>query len=151
MNTETFVVPFSEGIEETEHPFKKRIKEFLCVIEGFKIKFKNLHWSASNKAIHTQIDDTLDIINKYEDGIAEEYQGVFANFEPNFLKAIEVMINEPKAALKALMANVKSFYFSIPEDFDYVGIKGNCESFISELNIQLYLYNLINNKSNIDL
>ena len=148
MNTETFVVPFEDTDSgEIMNPFKKQVMDFLCILEGFKVKFKNLHWSAANKAIHVQIDETLAIINKYEDEIAEEYQGIFTNFQPDFLKAFEVKYNSANLALKALMTNIETFYRGIPEELIYVGIKGNCESFMSDLNIQQYLYNLIYNSN----
>ena len=63
-----------------------QFKDFLCVLEGFKTKFKNLHWSAYSNSIHVRVDELIDEISDYQDILAEEVQGIQGQFEPNFLK-----------------------------------------------------------------
>lgn len=52
---------------------------FLNRLEGWKTKCKNLHWAAPKKNIHVYLDEFLEILSKYQDSLAEEYQGLLGH------------------------------------------------------------------------
>ena len=58
---DTFGDNLLEGFEyESPSHEGNQFKDFLCVLEGFKTKFKNLHWSAYSNSIHVRIDELID-------------------------------------------------------------------------------------------
>lgn len=115
---------------------------FLNQLEGWKTKCKNLHWAAPKKNIHVYLDEFLDVISDYQDGLAEEYQGLLGHMQPNVIKGT------PSDTLNAIdfINEVKSgtikFYDSILEGSQYSGIKSECETFIHNINKYKYLFEL---------
>lgn len=115
---------------------------FLNKLEGWKTRCKNLHWSAPKKNIHEYLDDFLDILSDYQDGLAEEIMGITDKFQPNILKGI------PSGALNAFdfIDEVKmgtlAFYDRIPQDSIYKGVTSECETFIHNINKYIYLFKL---------
>lgn len=115
---------------------------FLNRLEGWKTKCKNLHWSAPKKNIHVYLDEFLDILSDYQDGLAEGYQGILGKMQPNAIKGI------PSEALNALdfIAEVRketiAFYDKLPQETIYKGIASECETFIQNINKYKYLFEL---------
>lgn len=115
---------------------------FLNKIEGWKTKCKNLHWAAPKKNIHVYLDEFLDILSDYQDGLAEEYQGILGKMQPNAIKGI------PSDALNAydfiieVKAGTLAFYDKIPNESIYKGITSECETFIHNINKYDYLFHL---------
>ena len=115
---------------------------FLNLLEGWKTKCKNLHWAAPKNNIHERLDEFLDIISDFQDGLAEEYQGILGHMQPNAIKGT------PSDALNALdfilevKAGTIKFYENIPEGIVYVGIKSECEAFIHNILKYKYLFEL---------
>ena len=108
--------------------------DFLNQLEGWKTKCKNLHWAAPKKNIHVYLDEFLDILSDYQDGLAEGYMGILGKMQPNVIKGV------PSDALNALdfISQVKtatiSFYDNIPQKSIYSGISSECETFIQNIN-----------------
>lgn len=139
----TFVDNFLEGFEEENTSYKEnQYKEFLCVLEGFKTKFKNLHWSAYSNSIHVRIDELIDKISEYQDILAEEIQGIQGQFDPNFLKGTNFDFNCPHEAITNLISRTDSFYSKLPQSSDFAGVKSECEAFITSIHKYKYLFNL---------
>lgn len=116
--------------------------DFLNQLEGWKTKCKNLHWAAPKKNIHVYLDEFLDILSDYQDGLAEGYMGILGKMQPNVIKGT------PSDALNALdfISQVKtttiSFYENIPQEPIYSGISSECETFIQNINKYDYLFRL---------
>ena len=116
--------------------------DFLNQLEGWKTKCKNLHWAAPKKNIHVYLDEFLDILSDYQDGLAEGYMGILGKIQPNVIKGV------PSDALNALdfISQVKaatiSFYDNIPQKSIYSGISSECETFIQNINKYDYLSHL---------
>lgn len=55
----------------------------LCKLEGFKIKFKEMHWITSNKNEHVLCDEINQAINEFQDSFAEEGLAIYSAFAPN--------------------------------------------------------------------
>lgn len=115
---------------------------FLNQLEGWKTKCKNLHWAAPKKNIHVYLDEFLDILSDYQDGLAEGYMGILGKMQPNAIKGT------PGDALNAFdfISEVKSatiaFYDKIPQETAYKGIASECETFIQNINKYDYLFHL---------
>lgn len=115
---------------------------FLNQLEGWKTKCKNLHWAAPKKNIHVYLDEFLDVLSEYQDGLAEGYMGILGKMQPNAIKGIA------SDALNAFdfIAEVKSgtiaFYDKIPQETIYKGIASECETFIQNINKYDYLFHL---------
>lgn len=115
---------------------------FINKLEGWKTKCKNLHWAAPKKNIHVYLDEFLDILSEYQDGLAEGYQGILGHMQPNVIKgtpsdtlnAID-FINEVRGATIV-------FYDKIPQETIYKGITSECETFIQNINKYKYLFEL---------
>lgn len=115
---------------------------FINLLEGWKTKCKNLHWSAPKMNIHVHLDEFLGVISDYQDSLAEEYQGLLGHMQPNVVKGT------PSDALNAIdfINEVKSgttkFYENIPEGTLYAGIRSECETFIHNILKYKYLFEL---------
>ena len=70
---------------QDENPSQFFIR-FINLLEGWKTKCKNLHWAAPKKNIHVYLDEFLGVISDYQDGLAEEYQGLLGHMQPNVIK-----------------------------------------------------------------
>lgn len=115
---------------------------FLNRLEGWKTKCKNLHWAAPKKNIHVYLDEFLDILSEYQDGLAEGYMGILGKMQPNAIKGIPSdslnaidFINEVRGATIV-------FYDKIPQETIYKGIASECETFIQNINKYKYLFEL---------
>jgi DNA-binding ferritin-like protein len=107
-------------------------------IEGYKTRLKELHWEAKNMSAHTLIDKLSDDLARYEDAIAEDFQGEFGDFEVGTLKPILPGAVDTKSVIRELREDVAKL-IDIDDEFIYAGIKSNSEEFIHKLNLYLYL------------
>lgn len=131
-----------ESSRSMEVPQSQLFIDFLNKLEGWKTKCKNLHWAAPKKNIHVYLDEFLEILSDYQDGLAEGYMGILGKMQPNVIKGV------PSEALNAFdfINEVKygtiDFYKKIPEDVIYKGIASECETFIQNINKYDYLFHL---------
>lgn len=115
---------------------------FINLLEGWKTKCKNLHWAAPKKNIHVYLDEFLDILSEYQDGLAEGYMGILGKMQPNAVKGI------PSESLNAIdfigevLRGTIAFYDKIPQETVYKGIVSECETFIQNINKYKYLFSL---------
>lgn len=115
---------------------------FLCQIEGWKTKCKNLHWAAQNDSIHRRLDDLADILSSYQDALAEDYMGINGRVRPDILTGISSNAIEPNTFISEIIENTLSFFSQIDSSVIYVGIKSETETFIHNLNNIKYLFSL---------
>ena len=112
--------PIVEGV--TIEPSVSQVGDlyinFLCRIEGWKTKCKNLHWSANNDSMHRRLDDLADVLSSYQDTI------------------------EPNALISEIIENTLNFYSQVNPASIYAGIKSETETFIHNLNKIKYLFSL---------
>lgn len=126
----------------SESPRSQMFIDFLNKLEGWKTKCKNLHWAAPKKNIHVYLDDFLEILSDYQDGLAEGYMGILGKMQPNVIKGT------PSEALNAfdfiseVKYNTITFYESLPKETIYKGIASECETFIQNINKYDYLFHL---------
>ena len=115
---------------------------FLCQIEGWKTKCKNLHWAAQNDSIHRRLDDLADVWSAYQDALAEDYMGINGRVRPDILTGISSNAIEPNTFVSEIIENTLSFYSQIDSNVVYAGIKSETETFIHNLNKIKYLFSL---------
>ena len=119
---------------------------FLNQLEGWKTKCKNLHWAAPKKNIHVYLDEFLDILSDYQDGLAEEYQGLLGHMQPNAIKGVESSSLNAIDFISEVKQGTLKFYSRIPEGIELSGIKSECETFIHNILKYKYLFELCDNK-----
>ena len=50
---------------------------YIKKLEGYRIRLREIHWSAENKSKHELSDSLMSMLADYEDSIAEEAMGIF--------------------------------------------------------------------------
>ena len=115
---------------------------FLNQLEGWKTKCKNLHWAAPKKNIHVYLDEFLDVLSNYQDGLAEEYQGILGKMQPNAIKGIPSDTLNASDFINEVKYKTLEFYKKLPQDVEYKGIVSECETFIYNINKYKYLFSL---------
>ena len=122
---------------------------FLCQIEGWKTKCKNLHLSAPQMGgdnIHTRLDEYLEILSEFQDSIAEDYQATLGDMNPNAMKGIPCDSLNALDFIREVMIKTKEFYNKMPQEVDYIGIKSETETFIHNTKKYTYLFRKCNVK-----
>jgi DNA-binding ferritin-like protein len=95
--------------------YKVVIEKHLCDLEGFKTKFKNLHWSAVHLTSHQVIGDLLNDLDEYQDTVAEISMGYLGKqFKPDFLSGSKVSTNESMTAVDNLTVHLDKFLKESP-------------------------------------
>jgi hypothetical protein len=115
---------------------------FLNKIEGWKTKCKNLHWAAYRKNIHEYLDDFLEILSEYQDGLAEGYMGILGQMKPDVISGTHSNSLNAKEFIEEVRVGTINFYNRIPQETIYKGIASECETFIQNINKYKYLFSL---------
>ena len=121
---------------------EQKIINFINIIEGWKTKCKNLHWSAPKKNIHVYLDEFLSILSDYQDSLAEEYQGIERRIQPNEIKGNSGSATNALDFICEVRDETINFYNSLPQEPLYKGIISECETFIHNINKYKYLFGL---------
>lgn len=121
----------------------KPFLDFICKLEGWKTKCKNLHWAASKKNVHVYLDEFLEVISDYQDTVAEGIMGVLSvHLGPSDVKGDPGNAQNAQQFVDEVKAGTLSFYKQIPENPLYAGLKSECETFIQNVNKFDYLFSL---------
>ena len=131
-----------ESSRSPEVPSSQFFINFLNQLEGWKTKCKNLHWSAPKKNIHVYLDEFLGVLSDYQDGLAEEYQGLLGHMQPNVIKGTPCDCLNAIDFINEVKSNTYKYYDNIPEGTSYAGIKSECETFIHNILKYKYLFEL---------
>ena len=121
----------------------KPFLDFICKLEGWKTKCKNLHWAAPKKNVHVYLDEFLEVISDYQDTVAEGIMGVLSvHLGPSDVKGDPGNAQNAQQFVNEVKAGTLSFYKQIPESPLYAGLKSECETFIQNVNKYDYLFSL---------
>ena len=121
----------------------KPFLDFICKLEGWKTKCKNLHWAAPKKNVHVYLDEFLEVISDYQDTVAEGIMGVLSvHLGPSDVKGDPGNAQNAQQFVDEVKAGTLSFYKQIPENPLYAGLKSECETFIQNVNKFDYLFSL---------
>lgn len=121
---------------------KSKVIKFLNILEGYKTRCKNLHWSAPNRGTHIYLDEFLQIISDYQDGLAEGAMGIIGPFSYDSIKGEYIDIDEAIQLALHLRAETLLFYEQIPDVTLCKGLVSECETFIQNINKYIYLFGL---------
>ena len=125
----------------------KPFLDFICKLEGWKTKCKNLHWAAPKKNVHVYLDEFLEVISDYQDTVAEGIMGVLSvHLGPSDVKGDPGNAQNAQQFVDEVKAGTLSFYKQIPENPLYAGLKSECETFIQNVNKYDYLFSLTDSK-----
>lgn len=131
-----------ESSRDTEVSGSQFFINFLNQLEGWKTKCKNLHWAAPKKNIHVYLDEFLDILSDYQDGLAEGYMGILGKMQPNVIKGTASNALNAIDFIEEVKSGTLSFYDKIPQETVYKGITSECETLIQNINKYRYLFGL---------
>ena len=116
---------------------------FICKLEGWKTKCKNLHWAAPKKNVHVYLDEFLEVISDYQDTVAEGIMGVLnVHLGPNDVSGNPGNAQTAQQFVDEVKAGTIDFYQRIPDNPLYAGLKSECETFIQNVNKYDYLFSL---------
>ena len=117
--------------------------QFICKLEGWKTKCKNLHWAADKNNIHVRLDEFLNILSDYQDTVAEGIMGALdTHLGPNDVKGDPGTISCPIEFIQSVKQESLDFYTTIPEEPLYAGLKSEHETFIQNVCKYAYLFSL---------
>lgn len=121
----------------------KPFLDFICKLEGWKTKCKNLHWAAPKKNVHVYLDEFLEVISDYQDTVAEGIMGVLnVHLGPNDVSGNPGNAQTAQQFVDEVKAGTIDFYQRIPDNPLYAGLKSECETFIQNVNKYDYLFSL---------
>lgn len=146
MFEDSLFTPMEEERENISPTGSQFFINFLNQLEGWKTKCKNLHWAAPKKNIHVYLDEFLSILSDYQDGLAEEYQGLLGHMQPNVIKGIVSNTLNAIDFISEVKQSTFKFYSRIPEGIEFSGIKSECETFIHNILKYKYLFELCDTK-----
>lgn len=125
--------------EETITP-QEAVLDFIKYIEGVRIRFRELHWSAERNSKHVLTDDIISSLEDFEDNIAEDLMGV-CGFRIKVGAVVPTMTNQVE--LEALLCELHEFSVqlcaSIENDKLYTGIVNELEDLIHNIGKWKYL------------
>lgn len=123
----------------------KTILGFIEKLEISKSKIKALHWDANSLSQHELCDDIAERIADFQDQVSEVEQSISGKLPKNMFKPTNQEFGEV-GTLKEFVENViehtNTFYKKLESKGDkYIGMRSDCESFLSDMQRKLYLVN----------
>lgn len=121
---------------------KKVILDYINKMEGWKTAIKSLHWDADNLSQHQLCDQIAGRIANFQDQVSEVEQAISGNLSVNTLKGTPYKIKDLKTFIQDVLKDTDVFYKKIKKlGDDYIGMASDCESFLSDMQRNLYLAN----------
>ncbi len=123
----------------------KTILAFIEKLETFKTKIKALHWDSDNLSQHKLCDDIADSIAEFQDQVSEVEQSISGKLPKNMFRPDNQNYGEVgtlKEFVKNVIDTTNEFYKKLQDKGDeYIGMRSDCESFLSDMQRKLYLVN----------
>ena len=120
----------------------KKVLSFVNKLEGYKTAIKELHWDADNMSQHELCDKIADSIAEFQDTVSEVEQSITGKLATGRLKPVSYKVTSLKKFVEDVLDATNTFYKSIEDEGDsYTGMRSDCESFLSEMQRNLYLVN----------
>lgn len=123
----------------------KTILAFIEKLELYKSKIKALHWDSDNLSQHKLCDEIADSIAEFQDQVSEVEQSISGKLPKNQFKPGNQEYGEVgtlKGFVKSVIDNTNAFYKELQnKGDDYIGMRSDCESFLSDMQRKLYLVN----------
>ena len=121
---------------------KDFVLTFVNKLEGYKTAVKSLHWNSKNLSQHKLCDDIADRISDFQDQVSEVEQSISGNLPFNKLKGTPYTISNLKNFVNDVISETNKFYNELQDKGDkYIGMRSDVESFLSDMQRNLYLVN----------
>ena len=121
---------------------RKTVFNFVCKLQGYKTSLQNIHWNADNLSQHKLCDDIMDRISDFEDQVSEVEQSISGNLKNNRLVGTQYKATNLKKFVEDVINSTNEFYHKLEKLGDkYIGMRSDCESFLSDMQRNLYLVN----------
>lgn len=123
----------------------KTVLAFVEKLEIFKTKIKALHWDANSLSQHELCDDIAERIADFQDQVSEVEQSISGKLPKEMFKPTNQEFGEVgtlKEFVESVIDCTNDFYKKLEEKGDkYIGMRSDCESFLSDMQRKLYLVN----------
>ena len=120
----------------------KKVLSFVNKLEGYKTAIKELHWDSDNMSQHELCDKIADSIAEFQDTVSEVEQSITGKLAIGNLKPVSYKVTSLKKFVEDVLDATNSFYKSLEDEGDtYTGMRSDCESFLSDMQRNLYLVN----------
>lgn len=127
----------------------KKILNYVNQLEGWKTAIKSLHWNAKSLEQHKLCDDIASDIADFQDQVSEVEQSIHGNLPFNQLKGTSYHITNLSDFINDVINESIKMYNSLSDSNDYIGMKSDFESFISEMQRKRYLVNFTEKQNRI--
>ena len=118
----------------------KNVLSFINKLEGYKSAIKELHWDADNMSQHELCDDIASLISDFQDQVSEVEQSMSGKLPIGNLNPTPYKVRDLRSFVEDVLDSANSFYKGLKGD-DYIGMRSDCESFLSDMQRKLYLVN----------
>ena len=119
-----------------------KVLSFVKKLEGYKTAIKALHWDSDSLTQHELCDKIADTISEFQDTISEVEQSITGKLDKKELEAEKYNVTSLKKFVEDVLDAANTFYKSIEDEGDtYTGMRSDCESFLSDMQRNLYLVN----------
>lgn len=112
---------------------------YINKLQSYKTAIKNIHWSSNSMSEHKLFDEIDKLVSDTQDEVAEMAQGIYGHLKFNDLRPRRYNITSSKKTLQDLLSDTKLFLLALNRNKDLIGIKSVIESFVGELNKNIYL------------
>ena len=120
----------------------KKVLSFVNKLEGWKSGIKSLHWDADSLSQHELCDKIADTIAEFQDTVSEVEQSITGKLSKGELKPEPYKVTSLKKFVEDVLDATNTFYKDIEDEGDtYTGMRSDCESFLSDMQRNLYLVN----------
>lgn len=119
-----------------------KVLSFVKKLEGYKTAIKALHWDSDSLSQHELCDKIADTISEFQDTISEVEQSITGKLDKKELEGEKYNVTTLKKFVEDVLDAANTFYKSIEDEGDtYTGMRSDCESFLSDMQRNLYLVN----------
>jgi hypothetical protein len=117
---------------------------YVCKIMAFCDKLRVLHWAATNMSYHNALDDFIEVVEDYKDGIAENLQGLMnCQFCPEDFTQINLPVdNNPLGVANELKVCLNNFMDRHAEDVAYEGCRNLTSQMLEDVYKYIYIFRL---------
>ena len=123
----------------------KTVLGFIEKLEIFKTKIKSLHWDSDNLSQHKLCDEIAESIAEFQDQVSEVEQSISGKLPKNMFRPSNQEYGEVgtlKEFVETVIEQTNAFYKKLEGKGDkYIGMRSDCESFLSDMQRKLYLVN----------
>lgn len=135
------VVKIVTSDNEADTPsLEECVLKYIRILEGTRVRVKEIHWSAKSSTVHMLMDSLSAFIMSYEDAIAESFMGV-CGFRIKVGQVVPEIpeISDHEDIVEYLSIQTMGLLRLLVQDPKYIGLTKKLEDMYCELNKFTYL------------